>query len=148
MTRQAIQHIDHVWIIVYPQNVEKYVKKLSSLLNITFDEPIRNESSGAIAVLSWDSGLEIMAPIRQEGRYWERLQRFGEGTVTIIFGVKDIDASLRHAKDNGVELDFEVSLAGDEPWLKRFKHFREARLKAFDDDFALTLTLSQIEPVD
>jgi predicted enzyme related to lactoylglutathione lyase len=146
MLQQAINHVDHVGIIVYPENVEKYVKYLSDVLNVTFDEPIRNEAVGVIAVLSWDSGLEIMAPMRKEGRYWDKLQKFGEGTVTLIFGVKDIDAAIRRAKEHGADLDFEVTLNGDEPWLKRFKKFREARLKAFSSDFALTLTVSQIEP--
>ena len=143
---QAINHIDHVGIIVYAENVDRYVKLFSRVLNITFDEPIVNHDAGVIAVLSWGSGFEIMAPLRPEGRYWDKLQRFGEGTCTIIFGVEDIDAAIARAKEQGVNLDFEVKLEGDEPWLKRFSLFREARLKAFSDDFAATLTLSQIVP--
>jgi len=143
---QAMNHIDHVGIIVYPENVDKYVALLSELLCITFDEPIVNHEAGVIAVLSWGSGFEIMAPMRPEGRYWERLQRFGEGTCTIIFGVPDIDEAIERAKSHGVDLDFEVKLEGDEPWLQRFDSFREARLKAFSDDFAATLTLSEIVP--
>ncbi|MDB5582459.1 MAG: hypothetical protein JWR80_7635 [Bradyrhizobium sp.] len=144
---QAINHIDHVGIIVHRDNVEKYVKYLSSVLNITFDEPIINHDAGVIAVLSWGSGFEIMAPLRDEGRYWDKLQKFGEGTCTIIFGVADIDAAIQRAKENGADLDWEVSLEGDEPWLRRFKSFREARLKAFGEDFAATLTLSEIVPI-
>lgn len=143
---QAINHVDHVGIIVRPENVDKYVKLLSRVLDITFDEPIRNHDVGVIAVLSWGSGLEIMAPMRQEGPYWDRLQRFGEGTCTIIFGVRDIDAAIERAAQQGAALDFEVKLEGDEPWLERFSLFREARLKAFPDDFAATLTVSQIVP--
>ncbi|MBK5264617.1 MAG: VOC family protein [Alphaproteobacteria bacterium] len=143
---QVINHIDHVGIIVYPENVDKYVKLLSRVLNITFDEPIVNHDAGVIAVLSWGSGFEIMAPMRKEGRYWEKLERFGEGTCTIIFGVEDIDAAIARAKEEGADLDFEVTLEGDEPWLQRFSEFREARLKAFSDEFAATLTLSQIVP--
>ena len=143
---QAINHIDHVGIIVYPENVDKYVTQLSNVLNIRFEEPIVNDELGTIAVLSWGSGLEIMAPLRQKGPHWDKLQRFGEGTCTIIFGVKDIDAAIDRARANGADLDWEVSLGGDEPWLRRFKTFREARLRAFSEDFACTLTVSQIEP--
>ena len=88
-----------------------------------------------------------MAPMRDEGPYWDRIQKFGEGTCTIIFGVPDVDAAIARAKENGVELDWEAKLEGDEPWLRRFKSFREARLRAFDGDFAATLTLSEIVPV-
>ena len=144
---QAIAHIDHVGIIVRPENVDKYVALLSDVLDITFDAPIVNHDAGVIAVLSWGSGFEIMAPVREEGRYWDRLQRFGEGTCTIVFGTKDIDAAIARAKEYGVDLDWEVKLEGDEPWLARFKGFREARLRAFPEEFAATLTVSQIEPV-
>src|SRR5688500_10130156 len=99
---QAINHIDHVGIIVYPENIDKYVKLLSEVLDITFDEPIVNHESGVIAVLSWGSGFEIMAPVRPSGRYWEKLQRFGEGTCTIIFGVPNIDKAIDRAEAHGV----------------------------------------------
>jgi len=144
---QTIAHIDHVGIIVRPENIDKYVKLLSDVLDITFDEPITNHDAGVIAVLSWGSGFEIMAPVGEEGRYWDRLQRFGEGTCTIVFGTKDIDAAIARASEHGVDLDWEVRLEGDEPWLARFKTFREARLCAFPGEFAATLTVSQIEPV-
>jgi len=145
--QQAINHIDHVGIIVHPENVDRYITLLSDVLGITFDEPIVNEDIGVIAVLSWGSGFEIMAPLRREGPHWDKLQRFGEGTCTIIFGVADLDSAVQRARANGADLAWEVKLGGDEPWLRRFKLFREARLNAFDDNFACTLTLSQIEPV-
>ena len=143
---QAVNHIDHVGIIVYRENLPKYVQRLSDLLGVEFDEPIVNEGAGCIAALSWGSGFEIMAPIRNEGRYWDRLQRFGEGTCTIIFGVPDIDAAIKRARSQGAEVDFVAKLEGDEPWLTRFSSFREARLNAFDDGFSATLSLSEIVP--
>lgn len=143
---QAVNHIDHVGIIVYRENLPKYVQRLSDLLGVEFDEPIVNEGAGCIAALSWGSGFEIMAPIRNEGRYWDRLQRFGEGTCTIIFGVPDIDAAIKQARSQGAEVDFVAKLEGDEPWLARFSSFREARLNAFDDGFSATLSLSEIVP--
>ena len=145
---QAINHIDHVGIIVYRENLPKYVQRLSDLLGIEFDEPIVNEVAGCIAALSWGSGFEIMAPIRHEGRFWDRLQRFGEGTCTIVFGVPDLDAAIERARSHGAEVDFEAKLEGDEPWLARFSTFRETRLHAFEDGkFNATLTLSEIVPV-
>ena len=144
---QAIGHIDHVGILVRRENVDKYVALLSGALGITFEEPLVNDDAGVIAVLSWGSGFEIVAPLREEGRYWERLQRFGEGTCNIVFGTKDIEAAISLAKAHDVDLDWEVKLEADTPWLARFKTFREARLRAFPDEFAATLMVSQIEPV-
>ena len=42
---------------------------------------------------------------------------------------------------------FNLELNGDEPWVKRFKVFREARVKLFDMDFATGFTLGQLEPL-
>ena len=144
---QAINHVNLVGVVVHLANVQKYVDLFSRVLGVTFDELIVNQEGGRVAAVSWDAGLEVIAPLHEEGSYWDRLQKFGEGTCTIVFGVPDIDDAISRAGAAGAPLDFEVQLNGDEPWLSRFKHFREARLKAFDDDFALSLTLSQIEPV-
>jgi 4-hydroxyphenylpyruvate dioxygenase-like putative hemolysin len=146
---QAVQNIDHPRIIVHHENVDKYASFLGDLLNINFDEPVISETSDVVTVFSWDSGIGIIAPLREESRYWEKLRKFGEGPVSVAFGVTDIDAAIKRVTDHGIDLDFEVNPEGVvEPWMKRFRHFREARLTAFSDDFAMKLTLSQIERVD
>jgi predicted enzyme related to lactoylglutathione lyase len=147
LSAEATGHIHHVGIIVRPENVEKYVSFLSRVLGVTFDDPIVNDKGGLIAVVSWESGLEVMAPLRQEGGYWERIARFGEGTCVIVFGATDIDIAIARARENGVELGWEVRLEGDDPILGRFRTFREARLLAFPEEFAASLALCQIEPV-
>jgi 4-hydroxyphenylpyruvate dioxygenase-like putative hemolysin len=143
---QAIQKIDHVAIIVFRENLDAYVQKFSAALGITFDEPAIVESTGVIAALSWDSGLEILAPLKNEGRYWDRLQKYGEGSTIIVFGVKDMDAAQQRARDAGVEVGFEVKLGGTEPWFDRFSTFKEARINMFDSDLCVSMALSQIEP--
>jgi predicted enzyme related to lactoylglutathione lyase len=144
--QQAINRLDHLAILVKYENIEKYKKHFSDVLGIVWDEAISNDSAGVIAVPSWDSGLELIAPMRPEGRYWERIQKFGEGTVTIVFGVPDLDAAIKRAGENGAPLRFNIVMTGDEPWLSRFKTFREAKIDMFPEEFAATVTLSQIEP--
>ncbi len=144
--QQAINRLDHLAILVRYENFGRYKQRFSDVLGIAWDEEVVNESAGVIAVPSWDSGLELIAPMQQSGRYWDRIQRFGEGSVTIVFGVADIDAAIARAKDHDAPLCFHIELAGDEPWLNRFKLFREAKIDMFDEEFAATLTLSQIEP--
>jgi hypothetical protein len=119
---------------------------MSAALEITFAEPLVNEANGLLIIVSWDASLEVMAPAREEGPYWERIQRHGEGTVSIIFGVADLDDGAQRARDNGVEVLPEAKLNGDEPWLDRFSTFREARLGTFGLDLACFLTLSEIMP--
>jgi 4-hydroxyphenylpyruvate dioxygenase-like putative hemolysin len=144
--QQAMNRLDHIAIIVKRENVESYMQRLTRVLGVQWDEGVTNESAGVYAVPSWDAGIELIAPLRESGRVWERLQKFGEGTVTIVFGVPDIEAAIKRAEDNGAPFLFNIAMIGDEPWLKRFKVFREAKVQVFEDDFASTVTLSQIEP--
>jgi hypothetical protein len=145
--QQSIQRIDHVAIVVKQENAHKLADRLSAALAITFSEPVVNEAYGLMIIVSWDAGLEVMAPTREEGPYWERIQRHGEGTVSIIFGVADMDAGIQRARDSGVDVSSEVTLNGDEPWLEQFSTFREARLGTFGLDLACSFTLSEIVPV-
>jgi predicted enzyme related to lactoylglutathione lyase len=144
--QQQINRLDHLAILVKYENFEKYKKKFSDVLGVVWDEEVTNESAGVIAVPSWDSGLELIAPMQNSGRYWDRIQRFGEGSVTIIFGVEDIDAAVKRAEDNGAPLRFHIEMQGTEPWLNRFKVFRESKIDMFEEEFSATVTLSQIEP--
>ena len=143
MLRQAIDRIDHIAILVYPENIQKYVDKISRVFGITFSEPSRNDNVGVIAAVSWDSGLEILAPTDKTSANWKRLEKAGEGTMIIVFGVADIDAAIRRAEENGVGIAYQVKLTGEEPWRDRFTVFREAKL---ENIFETTFVLSQIEP--
>jgi predicted enzyme related to lactoylglutathione lyase len=144
--QQAINRLDHLAILIRQENIEKYKKLFSDVLGITWEEPVANESAGVVAIASWDSGLELIAPLRESGRIWDRIQKFGEGTVTIIFGVPDIEAAKARAVDAGAKFLFDIEMVGDEPWLHKFKLFREAKIDMFPEDFSSTVTLSQIEP--
>jgi len=145
MLQQAKQRIDHLAIIVRPENLDAYVEKFSKLLGVSFDDSIYAEDAGVRAALSWDSGLEIVAPLREEGRYWERLQRFGEGCTVLVFGVDDIDAASDRANDMGIETR-EWRFDPKYPWLRRFSSFREVKVEAFPPEFAMELTFSEIIP--
>jgi catechol 2,3-dioxygenase-like lactoylglutathione lyase family enzyme len=145
--QQAVQRIDHVAIIVKEENARRYADRLSAILGISFEEPFVNDDYGLLIIISWDAGLEIMAPTRQQGAYWDRLQRYGEGTAAIVFGVANMDEAIKRARENGATIPYEAKLNGNEPWLTRFSSFREARLSAFDENLSCSFTLSEIVPI-
>jgi hypothetical protein len=145
--QQAIDRVDHVGILVHRANLARYVDQLSRVLNISFGDPVEIVHAGAIAVHSWDAGLEFLAPLEDQGPFWDRLQEKGEGTVVVIFGVRDIEDAAGIAARNGAPVEYELPLAGDEPWRHRFDTFREMKLtNMFGDDFGAWFALSQIEP--
>lgn len=143
---QAINRIDHIGFIVRYENFQKYVDFVSKLLDITFDEPSEYVAGNVIYSVAWAAGLEFIAPIREEGPYWDRLQRFGEGCPTVIFGVEDMEAALARAKEMGVEIAAEVHHPVRPAWMDRFKSFREVRTHAFPADFCSALTFGEIIP--
>ncbi len=146
--QQSIQRIDHIVIIVKEETAHPLADLLGRVLGIPWNEPQVNEATGALIIVSWDAGLEIIAPIREEGPYWERIQRFGEGSVSIVFGVPDLDKGMERAKANGLDIAFLAQLNGDEPWLSRFSKFREARLASLGENLSLSFSLSEIVPAE
>lgn len=145
--RQAVQRIDHIAIIVKQENAARYADRLGRILGVTFDGP-HVSTSGSRNYFAWEAGLEITAPRPGAGVQWERLQRFGEGSVNIVFGVADLDDGVERAEANGASPGLVASVDGDEPWLAPFSSFREVRLDAFDDeDLSCSFVLSEIVPV-
>jgi 4-hydroxyphenylpyruvate dioxygenase-like putative hemolysin len=145
--QQSIQRVDHVAIIVKEENARCYAGRLSAVLGIRFEEPLINDEHGVLIIISWDAGLEIIAPTRQQGAYWERLQRYGEGSAAIVFGVANMDEAIERARANGATVPFEARLNGTEPWLARFSSFREARLSELGENLSCSFTLSEIVPI-
>jgi hypothetical protein len=146
MLRRSVNRLDHIALLVKLENLEKYKQLLTDTLGVVWDEAVPNEGAGVIALPSWDSGLELIAPLRPSGTIHDRIERWGEGTVSIVFGVNKIEEGVERAVAAGGEFLFNLVLEGDEPWLKRFETFKEAKVKVFPDDFASTVTLGEIVP--
>jgi hypothetical protein len=135
--------IDHVLITVSPGNFTECIDKLTRALGVIFQPALNREDLGVISAISLESGLEVLAPTREAGPFWERIQRRGEGHVTIIFGVDNFDDACKRATDAGLSVGTEIGLQGDEPWGKHFAVFREARLAPI---CGAAIILGEIEP--
>jgi hypothetical protein len=135
--------IDHVLITVSHANFAECIAKLSRALGVSFEPALTRDDFGIISAISLESGLEVLAPTREEGPFWERIQRRGEGHVTIIFGVDNFDEARKRATDAGLAVGAEIGLRGDEPWGKHFSVFREARLAPI---CGASIILGEIEP--
>jgi hypothetical protein len=141
--QKHVGRIDHVVITVYPSSYRPMIDKLTRLLGVEFME-CRREDQNVVASISWEAGLEVTAPIEEHGLIWEHLQRTGEGSVAIVFGVDDMDEALRRVHDGGVQtLPVEINLQGDEPFADLFDVVREIPLEPLH---GVQLLLGQIEP--
>jgi hypothetical protein len=140
--KQNIRRIDHVAILVSAENFESCVARMTRVLEVKFVRAQRKDL-GLLIAMDWDAGLEILAPTGQESPLWQRLQERGEGYVSIIFGVKDLDAAKARAKAEGLFVGPEVGLTGEEPWAARFDVLREASLGPI---CGVNIALGQVEP--
>jgi hypothetical protein len=140
--RQNINRIDHLAIVVSATNFEGCLERLTKALEARFVRAERKDLALLIAI-DWDAGLEILAPTGPESPLWNRLQTHGEGQVTIIYGVKDLDASAERAKDAGFGLGPEIGLIGNEPWAAQFDVLREVPLSEI---CGIRIALGQVEP--
>src|SRR5690606_24107721 len=89
--KKFFDHVDHVAWICHAENLEANVSKLSALCRVDFGEPSVRDDIGLTIYLSWEAGLEIVAPHPQRTPYngllHDRLAQRGEGMWGVVFGV-------------------------------------------------------------
>lgn len=139
---QNVNRIDHLAILVSTSSFESCLERLTSALEAHFVRAERKDL-GLLIAIDWDAGLEILAPTGPDSPLWDRLQSHGEGQITIIYGVKDLDAAASRARAAGFGLGPEIGLIGDEPWAPRFNVLREIPLSEI---CGIRIALGQIEP--
>ena len=127
-------HIDHVAWICHEENLDRNVKLLSELFAVDFGEPAIRKDLGLTIYLSWESGLELVAPHAEvtpyNGLLHERLERRGEGMWGVIFGVENLENARERARALGYTPTPVVGEAPDTPWAGKVE-VRESRATEF-----------------
>ena len=122
---QCINRVDHVVWLVHAENQEDYVEKFSKLFRTQFDGPLIRPEFGTKFWVSWEAGLEIFAPWGDSAsaKMWtQRLEERGEGVLSVVFGVRDLEEASDHARQLGYPVSPIIPLAGDEPWKHKLEH--------------------------
>ena len=138
---QNIQRIDHVAYIIKPGNFDACLDQLSTVLGIPFERSERDDLGFKIG-LNWDAGIEIVSPTRQEGEYWDLLEKKGEGVGFITFGVGSFDQGKSRAQVAGIKPGPEIGLRGDEAWFHKFETLRECSLGSI---FGINLFIGEVK---
>lgn len=101
---RSVGKVDHVVMMVWPENLEAAVGRVSELCEVEFeyfDVPIQ----GILGAVSTESGLEFIAPRRDGSGASDSLIRAleekGEGLHSITFGVADAHATDERLKAQG-----------------------------------------------
>jgi len=129
--KKFLDHVDHVAWICRPENLGSTVLALSQLCNIEFGEPAVTDDLGLTIYLSWEAGLEVVAPHPKVTAYnqllHERLETRGEGMWGIIFGVDKLEDAIERARKLGYNPSPIVGNNPESPWADKVETVRESR---------------------
>jgi hypothetical protein len=134
--------------VVQPDRLDVHVKSLAAGIGADFELV---EILGARVALSWDSGLELIAPEPREisavdGRldetttdvHYDHLCKYGESPWSVVIRVSDIEAFRNRAADLGHEVSPvlqdpapERRRAAYRAWTRKIIDQREVRLFGF-----------------
>ena len=120
--KKFINHVDHVAWLSRPENLDANVAQLEKLTGATLTRFARADM-GFTMCISWEAGLEVVAPMEQRTDFnqwlWSELERKGEGVTSVVFGVKDLDAHKARLARLGVEVGPLMDDHPDSPWHNR-----------------------------
>lgn len=77
-------------------------RQFTSTLDINDWEDLgKMVDSGLFVVMSWGSGIELIAPFRDDSIISEHLRNRGEGLFSVACRVGDMDHALAHVRSHG-----------------------------------------------
>jgi hypothetical protein len=97
MIRNA-NRIDHVAGLVRPENYEATIARFAELFGTEFYGPTDRPEVGMRVALSLDSGIELITPLddNPENPFNKMLSARGEHWISVVMGVRNMDASCDH----------------------------------------------------
>jgi len=102
--KKFINHIDHITWASYLDSFEDNVARMEEATEIKL-QPFDNEELGFRMYLSWEAGIEIMAPLPYRTEFntpiHEFLEKCGEGVYAVVFGVRDLEATRERLEKLG-----------------------------------------------
>ena len=117
--KKFLNHVDHVAWISRPENLDANVAKLEKLTGAKLARFSRKDM-GFTMCISWEAGLEILAPSAQPTQFNQPLRDWlatrGEGVMFVIFGVKQLEQHKARLEALGVEVGPLMDDHPDSPW--------------------------------
>jgi len=115
-------HIDHVAWISRLENIEANVRELEKLAGAKLTR-FERKDMGFVMYISWEAGLEVVAPLETPTEFNQMLRDWldtrGEGVMSVVFGVKDLDKHKARLEALGFEVGPVMDDHPDSPWHDR-----------------------------
>jgi len=140
--------INRVTIAV--KDLDKGIALYSRLLGATFhDQSTPAEPYGLRCAISWDAGIELVAPLPGRKSFAEKhIAKHGEGLMGVVFAVDDVDEARQRAEGMGIGVLALIEY--DQNQIREyhqdmFKKYKEYMLNPADT-YGVGVVLGQIEP--
>lgn len=120
--KKFVNHVDHVAWISRPENIEKNVAKLEEMSGAKMTR-FERKDMGFVMYLSWEAGLEMVAPLPERTEFnqmlYDWLETKGEGINSIVFGVRDLEKHKERLEKLGYAVGPVMDDHVDSPWHDR-----------------------------
>ena len=117
--KKFVNHIDHVVWLSSLENLSANVDMIEKLSGAKLERCDR-EDLGVVLYISWEAGLEVVAPAGNETEYNAQLnlalEFLGEGILGVVYGVDHIEDQLPRLQTIGQELGMELLDSPNSPW--------------------------------
>lgn len=117
--KKFTSHIDHVAWISRPENLDVNIAQLEKLSGAKLTR-FERKDMGFVMYISWEAGLEVVSPLPEptEFNQWLRhwLDTRGEGVMSVVFGVRDMEKHKARLEALGVEVGPLMDDHPDSPW--------------------------------
>jgi hypothetical protein len=117
--RKFVNHVDHVVWISRLETLDANVAELERITEAELQYYVRKDLGFAMYI-SWEAGLEIVAPLPEPTAFNEELHEWlaarGEGVKSVVFGVRDLEAHKARLEALGFDVGPELQSPADTPW--------------------------------
>jgi hypothetical protein len=117
--KKFTNHIDHVAWISRPENLEANVAVLEKLADAKLTR-FERKDMGFVMYISWEAGLELVSPMKEPTEFNKMLHDWldtrGEGVMSVVFGVKELDKHKARLEALGLEAGPLMDDHPESPW--------------------------------
>ena len=131
--------INRAELVVHDPNKE--ADFLTKILGMHFTQDV-TEPHGVLSRTDFNAGLELAGPARDGSVMTERLERGGEGLLTIVFRVDSVNEVIEMANENGIEVVVDLDKGSAIPG---YKSYRQVSLSNEGFPAAASFTFAEYE---
>jgi hypothetical protein len=133
--KQNIHHVDHIVWVSRIENLKINIEKLEKLTRHRLRGPFDRPDLGIRLAVSFEGGVEIVAPLNEDGpmaRYCHAaLEKNGEGMFAVVYGVPNMEEARKYAAELGYPTGPVMESVGGEPWESDIGKFKESLVCEF-----------------